>query len=228
MPVPAAHLHVTELHGVTLPANARAQKASLTETIELVKIMALGIIVKLLPKAALKKEVSIDYIGTWNPTAVTVAEDLDPATVKVTKASSKESNGGPVAMNITATADSEFIDGTGDSTGTGDAEPTGDTITLKSCALTLAESVDRSVEVKRVMVPDKDGIPAWSATCNKEGSFSVRFKGDLPTGIALGTSGAGIYGFTGGVVAVPKLMQDQTEGDVNGGSFDGVHAPGAA
>ena len=230
MSLPSAHLHVTDTYGLTLPVGARPQKASQTQSIELVEINSQGVIVKLLLKKALKSDVSIDYIGAWNPTGVTVTAGtgVDPSTIKVTKASSKEQQNGPVSMNVTASKESEFTDGDGSSVGAGAAEPDADTIVIKSVSLTLAESVDRSVEVKDINVRDKDGIPAWRATAYKKGTFGVRFKGDVPAGIALGTAGAGVYGFSGGVIAVQKLMDDQTEGEVNGGSFDGVHAPGAS
>lgn len=229
MSVPSAHIGVTSTYGVTLPANSEAQDASRTSTVELSELIgATGEIVKLNPLHVLKKDVSVNYVGASSLASVTVAQGLDPATIKVTKADIKEINKGHVACALTASGHEAFTDAAGSSVGAGEEEPDVDTLNLKTVTFALAENVDRNSEVKDVVVIGGNGQPAWRGTVTKKNGFSVKFKGDIPAGVVLGTAGAGVYGFTGGKLVVTKLMESQKKDEVNDGSYDGTHAPVAA
>jgi hypothetical protein len=170
----------------------------------------------------------VNYIGAASITEVTVAQDLDPTTIKITEASSDEKNEGLPTMTLSASGSEAFTDGSGDQIGTGADEPSAATLNLRSISIALGQSVKRSVKIKDVRVVGGDGVDAWRGTCTKMLDFSVDFKGDLPAGIALGTEGAGVYGISNtGVTLLTEIVEKDMHDDVNSGSYKGENAPSA-
>lgn len=227
---PSAHIGVTSLYGIALPSGSEAQSASRNQSVEIEhKIGAAGEIVKLLPHKTKKTEVTVGYIGSANLTGVTLAQGLDPSTLKITKAESTEEPNKNLMCSLTASKQDAFADdGSGSGAGSGAQEPTADDLILRTITFSCADQVKRSTEVKDIVIIGGDGTPKWRGTCTKKNSFGVRFKGDLPTGVVLGTAGAAVYGFTGGVFACEKLMEEQTKDAENSGSYDGIHAPSSS
>jgi len=225
----ATHIGVTDLYGVTLPANAEAQKVTRNQEVAIVPLPgADGETAKLQMAHHLKKDITVEYIGAPNLDAPASAGNLTPSTSRITKTECTEEPNKNASATVTASAHDSFTDSAGSSAGEGSAEADETTLVIKSVTFSLAESVRRSMEVKDVVVIGGNGAPGWRGTCTKKGSFAVRYKGDPPTGLALGTAGAGLYAFTGGVLCVGKLMDEQTHDDVNGGSYEGEHAPSAS
>lgn len=227
---PSAHIGVTRLFGVALPAESEAQNSTLTRTLATYPLPgAAGEFTKLFAAKKIEKKVAVDYIGPAALTLVTVAQGLDPSTIKITDASSEEKNEGLVSMNVTASGSEAFVDDGGDLTGAGADEPDASTLNLRTITCSLSQSVKRDVKVKDVRVTGGNGVEAWRGTCSKMFGFSSDFKGDIPTGVQLGTSGAGVYGVTGtGVTVVTELVEKDTKDDVNSGSYKGETAPSAS
>lgn len=224
----ATHIGVTSTYGLTLPANAVAQKCTRNQELAMIPLTgAAGELVKLQVAPYLKKEVTVEYVGAPDFTAPAVAQNITPSAMTVIKTEITEEPNKHAVATRTAMAHESFTDAPGTSAGEGSADADETTLVIVSCTFSLAESVRRTREVKDVVVIGAQGGAAWRGTCMKKDSFSVRYKGDLPTGVALGTAGAGVYAFTDGVLVVGKLTDDQTADDVNGGSYEGEHAPSA-
>lgn len=226
----AAHIGVTSTYGVTLPAGAEAQSASKTETIEISELTgAAGEYVKADALFAKKVEVSIGYVGEPMHSSIVSGAVADPSTMTVIKSEATEQNKGRVACTVNAVSHEAFEDdGAGASPGEGEAGPDEDTLNLVSCTLSLAENVQVTKEVQDKMILNAAGVPGARARCQKKNAFSVRWKGDLPTGVVLGLGGAGVFGLTGGKLLASKLMVEQKMDDFNGGSVEGNHYPVAA
>jgi hypothetical protein len=226
---PAAHIGVTRLFGVSLPSGSEAQDSSQTRTLKTYPLPgANGEVVRFFPAKQIEKKVAVNYIGAASITEVTVAQDLDPTTIKITEASSDEKNEGLPTMTLSASGSEAFTDGSGDQIGTGADEPSAATLNLRSISIALGQSVKRSVKIKDVRVVGGDGVDAWRGTCTKMLDFSVDFKGDLPAGIALGTEGAGVYGISNtGVTLLTEIVEKDMHDDVNSGSYKGENAPSA-
>ncbi len=227
---PAAHMNVTTLYGIVLPDDAQAQSTERTQSAEPVKTMGEdGEILKLQCAPLVKEEIKIDYVGAPNFAAVASAGGIDPAVATPISAGMTENNSKANAGTVSATKFTDLGDA-GASVGVGAGDTDIGTIVIKSVVTSLVESVQRDVKVNEVMVPGTDGKAStgFRGQAAREGSFSVRFKGDIFAGIVLGIGGASLYAFTTGIRAVTKLMENQKTGDVNGGEYSGEWAPVAA
>jgi hypothetical protein len=224
----SAHMNVTDTYGVTLPANAEAQSAERTKTAAVVPTTgADGEIAKLQLAPMVKEEIKIDYVGAPAFADVASTDPITTSTVTPIKAGMTENNSKPNAGTVEATKYSS-LGSAGNGTGVGAGDTDIGTIIIKSVTTTLVESVQRDVSVEEKIVPATNGTPGYRGSAGRKGTFAVRFRGDIPSGISLAVGGAGIYGFTGGVIVVSKLMENQKAGDVNGGEYSGEWAPSAS
>ncbi|WP_156345497.1 hypothetical protein [Verrucomicrobium spinosum] len=160
--------------------------------------------------------------------SVTSAAIALPATMTIIKSDATEVNNGRVSCTVMASGHSAFTDAAGASPGVGAGDPDEDTLNIVSCSFSLAENVQVSHEVQDKMILGGDGAPGARATCLQKNSFTTRFRGDLPAGVVLGTSGAGVKGLEDGKLLVNQLMEEQKMDDFNGGSVGGNHYPLAA
>lgn len=224
-----AHIGVLDTFGIELAEGAEAQSASQTETIEASELVgANGEIVKADPLFAKKIDVSVSFVGTPQHASIASGAVVDPSTIEVLESDATEQNKGRVACTATASGHEAFVDAAGTSPGTGAAGPDEDTLNLVSSTLTLAEQVNVKKSVQDKVLLNALGAPAVRQKHGKKNTFAVRWKGDPPANVALGTSGVGVFGCTGGKLLVLKKTQDEKNEEWNGGSAEGNHYPVAA
>jgi hypothetical protein len=222
----AAHINLATTYGVTVPAGSVANSAEKTSTIDVSEVTGVsGEIVKADPLKVVKVEVSVSGVGPAGRATVTVGV-VAPATMSVISAEETESNKGRVQFSIKAAGHEDFDDAAGSVTA--DDEPTVDTLNIVSVAYACAESVKRSVEVTDSVLLGSDGKPCDRAKVKKMGSFDVQGRGDLPAGVALGTGGVNVAGFSGGKIICTTLKESEKAGDWNGWGGSGKHYPAAA
>lgn len=102
-------------------------------------------------------------------------------------------------------------------------------IGIQSVELTLAESVDVSRKVETKPLLDKDGRFADAKAFDPTGDFSIKGRGDLPAGVAVGTDGdLAIAGIAGGVTLITSVKEAQKNDDWNTWECSGQHWPGAS
>lgn len=224
-----AHIGVNDTFGIELDEDAEAQSATQTETIEPSELVgANGEIVSAEALHAKKVDVTVSFVGTPQHASIAAGAIADPATLTVIESDATETNKGRVSCTANASGHEAFADAAGTSPGTGAALPDEDTLNLVSSTLTLAEQVNVKKAVEDKMLLNRLGQPAVRQTVKKKNSFSVRWKGDLPTSVALGTSGVGVFSLTGGKLLALKLTKEEKNEDWNGGSVEGNHYPVAA
>jgi len=103
-------------------------------------------------------------------------------------------------------------------------------IGIQSVDLTLAESVEVSAKVETKPLLDKDGRFADGAAFDPTFDFSLKGRGDLPAGIAVGTDGGSqVDGlFPGGVTIVASVKEMDKNDDWNAWECSGQNFPNAA
>jgi len=102
-------------------------------------------------------------------------------------------------------------------------------IGIQSVDLTLAEGVEVSVKVEAKPLKDKDGKFADGAAIDPISDFSIKGRGDLPAGLAIGTSSGGAAGlFTGGVTIIANVKELERNDDWNAWECSGQHFPNAS
>ena len=103
-------------------------------------------------------------------------------------------------------------------------------IGIQSIGLTLAENVEVSAKIETKPLLDKDGKFADGAAFDPTSDFSLKGRGDLPAGLAVGTGGGNnIEGlFTGGVTSSSSVKESEKNDDWNGWECSGQHFPNAS
>ena len=103
-------------------------------------------------------------------------------------------------------------------------------IGIQSVDITLAESVEVSAKVETKPLLDKDGRFADGAAFDPTSDFSLKGRGDLPAGIAVGTGGGvevdGL--FPGGVTIVASVKEMDKNDDWNAWECSGQNFPNAS
>lgn len=218
----AAHFNLATTFGVTLPAGAVPETADKTSTVETSKLVGTaGEYVKAAPLKTAKVEVSITGSGPAGLSSVVSGMVSAPATMTITGAEQGESHRGRATFTIKAAGHEAFTDGAGSSTeGT---EPDIDTLEIVSVSYACAETVKKGRDITDLVLTGSAGTPFARGKCKEIGNFDIAGRGDLPSGVALGTGGAAIAGMTSGVLIATTLKLSEKAGDWNGWNVNGEH-----
>ena len=102
-------------------------------------------------------------------------------------------------------------------------------IGIQSVDITLAESVELSAKVEAKPLLDKDGKFADGAAFDPTSDFSLKGRGDLPAGLAVGSDGgADVDGlFAGGVTIIASVKEMEKNDDWNSWECSGQNFPNA-
>jgi hypothetical protein len=103
-------------------------------------------------------------------------------------------------------------------------------IGIQSIGLTLAESVEVSAKVETKPLLDKDGKFADGAAFDPTSDFSLKGRGDLPAGLAVGTDGGSDVEdlFAGGVTIISSVKEQEKNDDWNSWECSGQNFPNAS
>jgi len=103
-------------------------------------------------------------------------------------------------------------------------------IGIQSVDITLAESVEVSTKLETKPLLDKDGKFADGAAFDPTSDFSLKGRGDLPAGLAVGSDGGGDIGdlFAGGVTIVSSVKEMEKNDDWNSWECSGQNFPNAS
>jgi hypothetical protein len=103
-------------------------------------------------------------------------------------------------------------------------------IGIQSVDITLAESVEVSAKVEAKPLLDKNGRFADGAAFDPTSDFSLKGRGDLPAGLAVGTDGgSNVDGlFAGGVTIISSVKEMEKNDDWNAWECSGQNFPNAA
>ena len=102
-----------------------------------------------------------------------------------------------------------------------------DNIGIQSVDLTLAESVEVTRKVDTKPLLDSQGRFADGKAFDPTMEFSMKGRGDLPAGIAVGTNDVGIASISGGVTIVTSVKEGQKNDDWNTWECSGQNFPNA-
>jgi hypothetical protein len=102
-----------------------------------------------------------------------------------------------------------------------------DNIGIQSVDLTLAESVEVTRKVDTKPLLDKQGRFADGKAFDPTMEFSLKGRGDLPAGIAVGTHDVEIASISGGVTIVTSVKEGQKNDDWNTWECSGQNFPNA-
>ena len=91
---------------------------------------------------------------------------------------------------------------------------------------TLVEAVDLTLSAETKELIDSDGTFVAARNVDSQYSFSVKGKGDLPSGITVGGDAGEPDGASGKVI-ITKITLSQKNDDWNSWSYDGVAYPAA-
>lgn len=222
----SAHIGITSTHGIVLTTGATAQSVKKTSTVEIAELIGVdGEFKKATPHHAKKVDVNIEAVGAIDFATVTSAVVVAPATLKLLNASQKQGNKDRPTLSLVYTGHEAFTDGAITATDSGAGSADEDTLGIVSTALALAESTGVGYEVADRLALTPAGVPGYRATCSKKGNFDVSGKGDLPAGLGLGTDGAVLADFTGGVIICSSTDEGQTMDNINDYAAKGMHYP---
>jgi hypothetical protein len=102
-----------------------------------------------------------------------------------------------------------------------------DNIGIQSVDLTLAESVEVTRKVDTKPLVDKQGRFADGKAFDPTVEFSLKGRGDLPAGIAVGINDVEIASISGGVTIVTSVKEGQKNDDWNTWECSGQNFPNA-
>ncbi len=102
-----------------------------------------------------------------------------------------------------------------------------DNIGIQSVDLTLAESVEVTRKVDTKPLLDKQGRFADGKAFDPTMEFSMKGRGDLPAGIAVGINDVEIASISGGVTIVTSVKEGQKNDDWNTWECSGQNFPNA-
>lgn len=222
----SAAIGISETYGIALDAESVAQTVRRRQSVDVSTVMGVdGEYALAKPLKTKKTEVTISGVGKGGevaPGVVATPADLVNVTVE-----QGEANNGRTSFTITAAGVAAFVDPASANASAAAATITKGTIEVLSVAYALTESVSTTGKVDDKVATATDGTPGYRQTHAQMNNFSVRGKGTIPTGVALGTGGAAIKGLDGGVLIVRTLEDVQNAGNLNEWSLDGEHYPSA-
>jgi hypothetical protein len=224
----AAHIGIETTHGITLDTEAVAQSVRRRESVEVSSVIGVsGEYVLAKPLKTKRVEVTIQGVGNGDRSVVAVGEVATPADLSAISVEQTEINNGRASFTLTAAGVSSFTDPAAANGSAAGASITKGTIEILSVSYALSESLSVTSQVEDKVATATDGTPGFRAKHAKMGNFSVRGKGDLPAGLALGTGGAAVKGLNGGVLIVTELEEEEQASEINGWSLSGTHYPAA-
>jgi hypothetical protein len=224
----AAHLGIETTHGITLDTEAVAQSVRRRQSVEVSTVIGVtGEYVLAKPLKTKRVEVTIQGVGKGDRSAVAAGVVADPATLSQISVEQTEINNGRASFTITAAGVAAFTDPATANGSASAASITKGTIEILSVEYALTESLTVTSQVEDKVATDSDGTPGYRAKHARMSNFSLRGKGDLPTGIDLGTGGAAVKGLNGGVLIVAELEEEEQASEINGWSLSGMHYPSA-
>lgn len=102
-------------------------------------------------------------------------------------------------------------------------------IGIQSVDITLAESVEVTAKIETKPLLDKDGKFATGAAFDPTSDFSVKGRGDLPVGLAIGSDGGSdIEGlFNTGITILTSVKESEKNDDWNAWECSGQNFPNA-
>jgi len=224
----SAQIGITNTYDITLDSEAVPQTVSRRQTVEVSAVMGVdGEYVLAKPLKTKTIEVMISGVGKGDLTGVTSAVVATPADLTKVSVEQGEANKGRASFTVTARGVSAFADPASANGSAAAAAIAKGTIEVLSVAYALTETVTVTTKVEDKVATATDGTPGHRQTHAKMSSFSLRGKGDIPAGLALGTGGAAVKGLNGGVIIVRSLDDVQNAGDLNDWSAEGDHYPAA-
>lgn len=106
-----------------------------------------------------------------------------------------------------------------------------DDVGIQSSGLALLESIDYTKKLEEAVITDSDSSFGDAEAFNPTIDFSLKGRGDLPAGIAVGTDGGAVSlsGITdgGGTLLVLSTKQSESSTDFNGWEASGTYFPNA-
>jgi hypothetical protein len=222
-----AHLHVDTTYGVTVPAGSEAESATKTSTVAINELMEsdTGDIIDARPVNMVAVEVQVEGEGPAS-LSLTPAAVGTPSTMTVIGVDLTEQPNNRCRFSIRAAGHATFTDpGTAEeSVG---AEPTVSSLAITSVTYSVAESVRRSVTLDDMVLAGSNGGVAYRETTTVRKPFAIAGRGDLPSGVALGSGGAKFNGAGTGMTVVGVLRESERRADWNGWGADGTNYPAA-
>jgi len=101
-------------------------------------------------------------------------------------------------------------------------------IGIQSVGITLAQKFDIEKKLEEKVLLDKDGKFAQGDARDPIFEFSIEGKGDLPSGIALGSDGGlAIEGISGGKTIIKQVSETEKNDDWNEWKISGMNYPAA-
>jgi len=225
----SAFFGIDSTYGITVPAGATVQTVDHEQSAEISELQGEDGEIKKASTTHVKKvTVDINLVGTAGIDTVVPGNVASPSSLEIISVEQGERvNNRPTAM-IKAAGYEGIDDGSGSGSGAGAGSPDEDTLEVVSVDYALAQDVKISPSVMDEMIPGVDGHPALRQKVKLVNTLDFSFAGDIPSGVALGTGGAGAAGLTGGKLIVQSLKEKQEAGKFNSGSASAKHYPAAA
>ncbi len=217
-----AHYNLNTTYGVTLPAGAVPQSAERNRTVEISEVVGTsGEFVKADPLKTAKVEISVSGVGPAGLSGVTSGNVSAPSSITINSAEQGEGNKGRSTFSIKA-AGFETVTSTGGG-GSAGSEPDIDTLEIVSVSYACVETVKRTANVTDLMQLGSDSTPFARGKCKRFTDFDIAGRGDLPSGLVIGSGGASLAGLSGGKLIVASLKEMEKAGDWNGYGGSGKH-----
>ena len=110
-----------------------------------------------------------------------------------------------------------------------------DDVGIQSSGLALLESIEYSKKIEEAIITDSDSSFGHAAAFNPTIDFSLKGRGDIPAGLAVGTDGGagGAANLTGindgdGTILILSTKEGETNTDFNSWEASGTYWPNAS
>jgi hypothetical protein len=224
----AAHIGIESTQGITLPTESIPQSVRRRETVEVAPVIGVdGEYTRCKPLKSKRVEVTITGVGAGGLANVSSGVVADTGDLERISVQQGEVNNGRASFTITAAGHDSFSDPAAANGSASAASITRGTIEILSVEYALTESLDVTTQVEDKVALNADGTPGFRQKHAKMSNFSLRGKGDLPSGLALGTGGAAVKGLNSGVIIVTDIETEEQAAEINGWSVNGNHYPAA-
>ncbi len=223
----ATAIGITTKYGITLPSGAVANKVDRTRTVGYSEVPGEnGECALVAPLKTLQTSVTISGIGPVDLSDVAVGTIGSPSTLSPLRIEQGEVNNGRATFTLNYTGHSSFSSASnGGSAGSG--APDESSINVVSVAYSLTKDCRVAAEVDDVLELATDGTPGFRGTVNRRLSFSASGKGDIPSNVGPGASGAKHFLVADGATIVTSITDTQEARGANGWSFDAMNWPDA-
>lgn len=217
---------ITSLYTATAHAGATVNKVSRKQSVgEDVLVSQAGEYAKADPLHALKTEVILSGKGTASSAGIASGAVGSPGTLTLIKSEQQEKNAGRPDFTDTWVKHESFTDPAGAPTVAALGGPDDTILNIVSVDYTLAESFGYSPEVTDVVLLDQTGVPSARQKCKHMATLTLKGRGAIASGIALGSGGAGAAEISAGKLLVPELSDEQIPDDFPSWDLSGKHYP---